>query len=323
MWQSEKTFILQHPLWIKCFLERLGVILRKKTYEIYYHALLLPGTLMLLIFSIVPMAGLVMAFQKYEPVKGILGSKFVGLYNFEVLFMNPDVGQVIFNTVYISLFKIILGLVVPVVFAILLNECRVQFLKRSIQTIVYLPNFLSWVIVAAMFSNVFSYTGIVNSILNIFGVSDSIMFMASNTWFRPIVIFTDVWKNFGFNAVVYIAALSSIDPNLYEAGDIDGASRLQKIRYITLPGMMGTIVLMATLALGNILNAGFDQIFNMYNPNVYQTGDILDTLVYRVGLVNLQYSLGTTVGLIKSVISMLLIVTSYKMAEKFAGYKIF
>lgn len=299
------------------------IVLRKKPFDIYYHALLFPGTVLLLIFSIVPMAGLIMAFQRFEPVKGILGSTFVGLRNFRILFMNPDSLQVIYNTVIISLWKIILGLVIPIVFALLLNECRVRWFKRSIQTIVYLPNFLSWVIVAAMFSNIFAYTGIVNTLLKFVGLPESIMFMASNTWFRPIVIFTDIWKNFGFNAVIYIAAMTGIDSNLYEAGDIDGASRMQKIRYITIPGIMSTILLMATLSLGNILNAGFDQIYNMYNPNVYETGDILDTLVYRIGLKNLQYSLGTAVGLIKSVVSMLLIMASYKLADKYAGYKIF
>jgi putative aldouronate transport system permease protein len=297
--------------------------LKRRKYDLYYHALLFPGVVMLLIFSIVPMFGLVMAFQKYEPVKGILGSKFVGLHNFEVLLMNPSSTQVIYNTVIISLFKIVLGIVVPVFFAVLLNECRIKWFKRGSQLIVYFPNFLSWVIVAAMFSNIFAYTGIVNHILKLFGVSEPIMFMASNTWFRPIIIFTDIWKRFGFDAVVYIAAIAGIDPNLYEASDIDGAGRLQKIRYITLPCIMSTVVVMATLALGNILNAGFDQVFNMYNPNVYETGDILDTFVYRIGLINLQYSLGTAVGLIKSVVSMLLIAASYKLVYKFAGYKIF
>jgi len=279
---------------------------------------------MLIIFSIIPMFGLIMAFQKFSPVYGIFGSPFVGLYNFKTLFFrSPNTMQVIFNTVYISVAKILLGLIIPVVFALLLNECRVHWFKRSMQTIVYLPNFLSWVIVAAMFSHIFSVTGIVNSMLLFFGLKEPIMFMASNIWFRPIVILTDVWKNFGFSAVIYIAAITGIDLNLYEAADIDGASRWQKVKYVTLPGILPTIILMATLSLGNVLNAGFDQIFNMYNPVVYQTGDILDTLVYRIGLVNMQYSLGTAVGLFKSIISIILIFLSYKLADKYAGYRIF
>lgn len=285
--------------------------------------MLLPGIALLVIFSIVPMFGLIMAFERYMPVKGILGSEFVGLKNFQTVLMFPDAGQVIYNTVIIAVAKIVLNLVIPVVFALLLNECRVRWLKRSIQTIVYAPHFLSWVIAAAMFSQILAYTGPVNALLKGFGLKEPIMFMASNTWFRPIVILTDVWKNFGFGAIVYISAITSIDPHLYEAGEVDGANRWQKVKYITYPGILPTVVLMATLSLGNVLNAGFDQIFNMYNACVYQTGDILDTYVYRIGLVNLQYSLGTAVGLFKSVISFVLIIIAYKLADRFAGYKIF
>lgn len=297
---------------------------RGRPLEKYYHAMLLPGMVMLSIFSIIPMFGLIMAFEKYSPVLGIFGSKFVWFRNFETIFLrSPDTMQVIYNTLFIATSKIILNLIIAVAFALLLNECRIKWFKRSVQTIVYLPNFLSWVIVAAMFSHIFSYTGIINDMLKALGQKEPIMFLASNTWFQPLVIFTDVWKNFGFNAIVYIAAITGIDANLYEAGDIDGANRWQKMRFITFPGILPIIILLATLSLGNILNAGFDQIFNMYNPIVYQTGDIIDTLVYRIGLQNIQYSIGTAVGLFKSVISMLLIILSYKLADRFAGFKIF
>lgn len=285
--------------------------------------MLLPGVVLLLIFSYVPMAGLVIAFQKYSPVSGILGSPFVGLGNFRTVLMFPDAGQVIYNTVFISVTKILLSLAVPVVFALALNECRSRWLKRGVQTIVYMPNFLSWVIVAAMFSNIFSLNGIVNMALKAFGLKEPILFMASNAWFRPIVIFTDAWKSFGFTAVVYIAAISGIDPNLYEAAEVDGAGRGQKIAYITLPCILPTIVLMATLSLRYIFEAGFEQVFNMYNPLVYQTGDILDTYVYRLGLVRLQYSLGTALGLFKSVTSLLMIYAAYRLADRYAGYSIF
>jgi putative aldouronate transport system permease protein len=278
---------------------------------------------LLFIFSIAPMFGLIMAFERYTPVKGMLGSQFVGLKNFQTLLMFPDARQVFFNTVIIAVAKIILNLVVPVAFALLLNECRVQWFKRSVQTIVYAPNFLSWVITAAMFTQIFSYTGPVNALLKAFGLKEPIMFMASNTWFRPIIVSTDIWKNFGFGAIVYITAITSIDPFLYEAAEVDGAGRWQKLKYITFPGILPTVIIMATLSLGNVLNAGFDQVFNMYNACVYSTGDILDTYTYRVGLVNLQYSIGTAVGLFKSIISCILIVTAYKLAGKFAGYKIF
>jgi putative aldouronate transport system permease protein len=295
---------------------------KRKPLELYYHAMLLPGIVLLFIFSIVPMFGLIMAFEKYMPAKGILGSSFVGLKNFQTLLMFQDARQVLFNTVIIAVAKIVLNLAVPIAFALLLNECRVQWFKRSVQTIVYAPNFLSWVITAAIFTQVFSFTGPVNALLKALGLQEPIMFMISNTWFRPLLVLTDVWKNFGFGAIVYITAITSIDPFLYEAAEVDGAGRWQKMRYITFPGILPTVIIMATLSLGNVLNAGFDQVFNMYNACVYQTGDILDTYVYRIGLVNMQYSLGTAVGLIKSVISCILIVTAYRLADKYAGYKI-
>jgi putative aldouronate transport system permease protein len=284
--------------------------------------MLLPGMVFLLIFSIVPMFGIVMAFQKFVPAKGIWNSPFAGLYNFNLMFTFPDVAAVFYNTIYIALFKIVLGLIFPVLFALLLNEVRVSGFKRVIQTICYLPNFLSWVILAAMFSNILSFNGIFNQIVMFFG-GEPILFLASNKWFRPILIATDVWKGFGYGAIIYLAAITNIDVNLYEASDIDGASRLQKIWYITLPGMKATIVLMATLALGNVLNAGFEQIFTMYSPIVYQTSDIIDTYVYRMGLVKLQFSFGTAVGLLKSVVSFMLIMLSYKLADRYAGYRIF
>jgi len=296
--------------------------MRIKSNEKYYHLMLFPGMVLLLIFSIIPMFGIVIAFQKFLPAKGIFGSKFVGFANFELLLMYPDVRNVILNTMIIAVSKIILGLIVPVAFAILLNELRSVQYRRVIQTVVYLPNFLSWVILAIMFNNIFSYTGMVNQLVMLFG-GEPIIFMISNTWFRPIVIGTDVWKTFGYGAVIYLAAISNIDQNIYEAAAIDGANRWHKIVYVVLPSILPTIILMATLALGNVLNANFDQILNMYSPLVYETGDIIDTYVYRMGIQKLQYSFGTAVGLTKSVVSFVLLTLSYKLAEKFAGYTLF
>lgn len=288
----------------------------------YYHVMLLPGMIFLVIFSIIPMFGIVMAFQNFVPAKGIFDSKFVGLAQFRRLFMLPDFRQILENTLIIALSKIIVGTLLAIVFAVLLNECRNVRYKRFIQTAVYLPHFLSWVILAVMFSNIFSYTGIINQLVTALG-GEPVMFMISNTWFRPIIIGTDVWKEFGYNAVIYVAAMTSIDPSLYEAADIDGAGRWKKIMHITLPGILPTIILMGTLSIGNVLNAGFDQVFNMYSPLVYRTGDIIDTYVYREGLVNIQYSFATAVGLFKSIISFALLTTAYKLADKFCGYRIF
>ena len=296
--------------------------MRSKKDQLFYHGLLFPGMVMLFIFSVIPMFGIIMAFQKYVPAKGILGSNFVGLYNFELMFTFPDVKVVFGNTLYIALFKIVLGIIFPVLFALLLNEVRAPKFKRTVQTICYLPNFLSWVILAVMFSNLLAYNGIFNQIALFFG-HEPILFLASNSWFRPILIATDVWKGFGYGAIIYLAAITNIDPSLYEAGDIDGATRMQKIWFVTLPGIKATIILMSTLALGNVLNAGFEQILTMYSPIVYQTSDIIDTYVYRMGLQKLQFSFGTAVGLLKSVVSFILIVISYVLADRFAGYRIF
>lgn len=296
--------------------------MRTAKHEIYYNAMMVIGIGMLILFSIIPMFGVIIAFQDFVPAKGFFGSKWVGLKHFQRLFILSEVRGAIRNTLIIAVCKIVLNIFVPVSFAILLNELRVLPLKRAIQTIVYLPHFLSWVILGIMFTNIFSYTGIFNQLAGLLGVQPQ-MHMISNSSFRQIIVGTDVWKNFGYGAIIYLAAITNIDPNTYEAADIDGAGRWQKIRFITLPSIKGTIVLMGTLALGSILNAGFDQIFAMYSPLVYETADIIDTYVYRSGITKMQYSFSTAVGLFKSVISFLLITMSYVLANKFADYTIF
>ncbi|MFD0711426.1 ABC transporter permease [Paenibacillus sp. GCM10027626] len=287
-----------------------------------YHLMLLPGTILLFIFNIIPMFGIVIAFQNFIPGKLIWKQNWTGLDNFLFMLQIPDSRQVFLNTVIIASMKIVLGIAVPVAFALLLHEVRSRWFKRWVQTIVYLPHFMSWVILSGIILTLFSLDGIINQIVALFG-AEPIMFMASNTWFRPIIVASDIWKEFGFGTIIYLAALTGINPALYEAAEIDGASRLQKLRYITLPGITTTIVLLSTLSLGNILNAGFDQIFTMYNPLVYSTGDIIDTYVYRLGLIQMQYGLATAIGLLKSVIAIILIVISYRLAYKFANYRIF
>ena len=287
-----------------------------------YHIMMLPAMLLLLVFSIAPMSGIVIAFEKFVPAKGIFRSKWVGLNNFKYMFNQPDSWQVLSNTVIIAVCKIVLNLVVPVIVALLLNEIRSRRFKRTVQTIVYLPHFLSWVILGGILTNVLSLDGIVNRLLQALGMQP-VLFLASNATFRPVVIITDVWKEFGFGSVIYLAAITGINETLYEAAEMDGANRMQRVLHVTLPGIMPTVVLMATLSLGNVLNAGFEQIFTLYNPMVYSTGDIIDTYVHRTGLVNAQYGLATAVGLLKSVVSMVLIAGSYKLAEKTVNYRIF
>ena len=216
----------------------------------------------------------------------------------------------------------VLNLVIPLVFALLLNEVTHPRYKRLVQTVVYLPHFLSWVILASIILSLFGYNGVVNHIFGLFGGEPKV-WMQDAGIFRQLVIGTDVWKEFGYNAVIFLAALTGVNPNLYEAAAIDGAGRWKSIWHITLPALVPTIVLLGVLSLGSVLNAGFDQVFNLYNPMVYSTGDILDTWVYRMGLVDLQFSLATTAGLFKSVVSFVLIVASYAIAYKAADYRIF
>lgn len=287
-----------------------------------YHLMMLPGMLFLLIFSYIPMFGIVMAFQDYIPAKGIFDSKFVGLKHFEYMFQLPDIAQIISNTVVIALGKIILGTLAAIAFSILLNEIRLKFLKKTVQTIVYLPHFLSWVVLASVVVNMFNLDGNVNQILVFFGL-EKINFLGSNTWFQPLIIGTDVWKEFGYSSVVYLAAITAIDPGLHEAAAIDGASWWKRVWHITLPGMLPIILLMGVMSLTNILSAGFDQVYNLYNPIVYETGDILDTYVYRIGLVGRQYSFGTAVGLFKSVIGIVLLLSANGLAKKYTDRKIF
>lgn len=296
--------------------------MRNKKNEWIYRFMTLPGLILLILFSYIPMFGIVIAFQRFIPARGILGSKFIGLGNFEYMFELPDVGQVFFNTVFIAFWKIVIGQIVPIIFALLLNEVSNVWFKKIVQTVVYLPHFLSWVILGTIFKQMLGLNGVVNYTLMQIGI-EPIQFLASGPWFRFIVILTDVWKGFGFGTIVYLAAILAISPALYEAAVIDGTNRFQRILHVTIPCMAPTIILMATLSLGSVLNAGFDQIFNMYNNLVYSHADIIDTFVYRIGLISMQYGLSTAVGLLKSVISSVLIVISYTLAYKFAGYKIF
>lgn len=291
--------------------------------ELPLHLLLLPGLVLILIYSYVPMMGVVIAFQKFMVFRGWFGSPWNGLDNFRFVLDMPGTGRVIWNTVFIATMKIIAGLAVPITIALLLNEVTRSFIKRGIQTLIYLPHFLSWVILGGILIDLLSPSeGIVNAMLGWLGI-ESIFFLADNRWFPAVLILSDVWKEFGFSTIVYLAAITSVNPTLYEAALMDGANRWKQSLHITLPGMMPIIVLMATLSLGNVLNAGFDQVFNLLNPLVYESGDILDTMIYRIAFNDAQYGVATAVGLFKSVVSFLLISVSYWLAYRFANYRIF
>jgi putative aldouronate transport system permease protein len=296
--------------------------MKNRSNEITYHLMLLPGMIILIMFAIVPMFGIIIAFENFIPPLGIFHSPWVGLDNFKYMFQIHDGIQAFINTIIIAFFKIVANLVVPLIFALLLNEIRLTFLKRASQTIIYLPFFLSWVILAGVLQNVLDLNGPINQLIAALG-GKPIQFLTSNVWFVPILIITETWKSMGFNIVIYLAAIIGINPGLYEAAEIDGALRHEQLWHITIPGITPTIVLLATLSLGSVLSADFDQVFNLYNPLVYQTGDIIDTYVYRMGIMQAQYGLATAVGTMKSVISFFLIILSYKLASKYANYRIF
>jgi len=291
--------------------------------ELPLYCMLIPAVILVGIYSYGPMGGLIMAFQNFRLGSGFAGSEFVGFENFVRLFNLPNIWDVLRNTVVIALGKMIGGIIAPVTFALLLNEVRQLFIKRSYQTLVYLPNFLSWIILSGIFIDILSPSqGIVNRMLGHLNIGP-IFFLGDRFWFPITMILTEIWKGFGFGSVIYLAALTSIDPSLYEAAEIDGAKRWRQTWHITLPGMTSIIILMTVLSMGGILNGGFEQIFNMINPAVMSTGDILDTLVYRMGIEGSQFSIATTAGLFKSLVSLVFIVASYYLAGKWAGYRIF
>jgi putative aldouronate transport system permease protein len=287
------------------------------------YLMTIPGLVVIFVFNIVPMYGISIAFKDFRPSKGILGSPWVGFEHFEYLFTLPNIWLLFENTITIAVLKIVIGFGIPIIVAILLNEIRKIWFKRLVQTLIYLPHFISWVILAGILKNMLTTDGgMINSLIKIFG-GEAIYFLGSNDWFRTVLVASDIWKNFGFNTILYLAALLTIDPQQYESAKIDGANWLQSTRYITLPGLMPIMLLTGILSIGNILNANFDQVLNLYNPVVYDTADIIDTFVYRISLVDFNWELGTAVGFFKSIVSMVLLMISYGLAYKYTDYRIF
>lgn len=287
-----------------------------------WHLMLLPGVLFTAIFAYLPMAGLVMAFQKFNPIKGFTESKFVGWDNFTYIFNLPGFYDALWNTLYISVLKIIFGLLVPLVLALLLNELVHARFMKYVQTAIFVPYFLSWVILGGIIKQIFSLTGPINQVIEGLG-NEPIMFLLNNKWFPIVIVITYVWKSMGYNMIVFLAAIVGIDTSLYEAAEIDGASRWQRVRFITIPSIMPMILLIGILSLGSLLNAGFDQVFMLYSPVVYESGDILDTFVYRLGIFDRQYSPAAAVGLFKSAVSLIMVSFSYWIAYKVSDYRIF
>ncbi|MCI8543351.1 MAG: sugar ABC transporter permease [Lachnospiraceae bacterium] len=301
----------------------LGVMMKS---EWPLHVMLLPAIILLIIFAYLPMVGIIISFQDFVPsggMKGFFTSQWVGLDNFKYIFGMKDFRQVMVNTLVIAILKIVAGIAVPLVLALMLNEVKNSVFKKATQTIVYVPYFLSWVVLGGILVDILSPNGgIVNTVITALG-HEPIYFLGDPNVIRGTLVASDVWKGCGYNMVIFLAALTAIDQSQYEAAKVDGAGYFKQMLYITLPGILPQVILVTVLGLGNILNAGFDQVFNLYSPIVYEKADILDTYVYRLGMLNLQYSVSTAVGLFKSVISFILITISFALAKKFANYQIF
>lgn len=290
----------------------------KRYWMLYLIAL--PALISMFVFSYLPMGGIILAFKDYSPRLSMWNSAWMEplLAHFKTAFSGTDFWQVTLNTLRISCLRLLFGLPAPILLALFLNEVRHKKYKKLVQTIVYLPHFLSWVVLAGMIRTIMSGDGLINTTLQGLGLK-GIPFLTDENWFLFTLVFTDIWKGVGYGSIIYMAAISGIDQQQYEAATIDGASRWQKMRYITLPGMTMAITVNVILSLSGILNGGFDQIFNLYSPVVYGKADIIDTYVYRMGIVAGDYGAATALGLVKSVIAFILIVSTNKIIKKLGG----
>ncbi|ULL19934.1 sugar ABC transporter permease [Paenibacillus sp. H1-7] len=279
------------------------------------YLMVLPGVLFYLVFKYVPLAGSVIAFQNYQIFKGITGSAWVGLDNFRFIFTYQDFYHVLRNTAMIALYQLVFGFPAPIILALLLNELRIMLAKRVIQSLFYLPHFLSWVVVGGIVFELLSTQGVANMVRGWFGL-EPILFMQEQAYFRTIVVISSIWKEIGWGTIIYLAAIAGINPNLYEAAVMDGANRWKQTIHITLPVMFPTILVLFLLNIGNFLELGFDQIYNLLTPMTYSVGDIIETYVYRAGVLQGQYSVTTAIGLFQSVIGFTLLWIFNRMARK-------
>ncbi|KGX84569.1 ABC transporter permease [Pontibacillus marinus] len=299
---------------------------KKKNYFIKHwqiYSMLIPGILYFIIFKYIPLGGIVIAFQDYNVFNGVFDSPWVGFKHFKNLFEYPEFYQVLNNTILISLYQLILGFPAPIILALLLNEVRKMMFKRTIQTVLYLPHFLSWVIVGGLVISFLSpSTGLVNEVIKYFGGAP-IFFVQEPEYFRGIIVSSAIWKEVGWGTIIYLAAIAGINPELYEAAEVDGAGKLRQAISITIPSILPTIMVLLLLKIGNILDLGFEQIYMLLNPLVRDTGEVFDTYIYRVGLLGGQYSYTTAIGLFKSVVGFILLVGANKLSKKITGNSVY
>lgn len=285
----------------------------------WLYIFLIPGMVFLLLMNYLPMFGIIIAFKNFRVVKGVFGSDWVGLKHFQYLFHAPDFYRILRNSLTLSLLRLVCGFPMPIILALMMNEMGNQGYKRTMQTILYLPHFISWVVVISILYNILSTsTGMVNDIIAKAG-GEKIAFLTTSRYFRPIIVLTDIWKGAGWGTIVYMAAISGIDSALYEAAIIDGASRLQRIWYVTLPTIAGTIVVMLIMRTGSILNNGFEEVYLLKNALTSDVADIFETYTYEIGLQSGQFSYASAVGLFQSVVGCVLIFITNTVSRKIGG----
>lgn len=286
----------------------------------YLHLLVLPSVIYFIVFKYIPMAGIVMAFKNYKGAAGgfagIWNAEWVGFENFITFFKSANFGRVVGNTLKISLYRIIFGFPAPILLAVLINEITHHRFKKTVQTITYMPFFLSWAVVGGILTSLLSTDGgVVNTVLQMFSIRP-ISFMTDVKTFRSVLVVSDIWKNIGYNSIIYLAAIAGINEELYEAAKVDGATKFQQITHITLPALSEIIAVMLILSVGTILNDNFEQIYTLYSPAVYEVADTFETYTYRTGILNAQFSYTTAVSFLKSIIALFLVVFSNKIAKK-------
>ncbi|MBP1988575.1 ABC transporter permease [Paenibacillus eucommiae] len=284
-----------------------------------FYMLVIPGILYFLVFHYIPMYGVIIAFKDISPfdgLKGIFQSEWVGLKHFRNFMGSYYFWNIIGNTLTISFYKLLFGFPAPVILALMINEVRHTLFKKMVQTVSYLPHFISMVVLAGLVTTILNVDGFMNGILQAVGL-EKIIFMTDTHYFRPMLVITSIWKEVGWSSIIYLAAIAGVDQQLYEAARVDGAGRFRQMWNITIPGISHMIVILFILAIGGIMDAGFEQIFLLYSPPVYGVSDIIDTYVYRKGLVEVQYSFAAAVGLFKSVIAVVLILGANYIAKKF------
>lgn len=288
----------------------------------FIYLLMLPGLIGYIIFNYIPMGGVILAFKDYYVADGILKSPWVGLKYFKLIFSMSDFYKVLWNTLIINIERLIFGFPAPIILAIMIYEVSSVKFKKTVQTLVYLPHFISWVVIAGIITALLSSSGVVNTAITKLGFQ-KINFLTNPSTFRPLIIVSGIWKTTGWGTIIYLAALAGINTEIYESAYIDGATKMQRIRYITLPLILPTVSVMLILNFGQMMYGGFDQIYNLYNSVVYDVGDVLDTYLYRVGLTQGRYEMATAVGLFTNLVNMILLVTVNKVSKTISGTGIY